>query len=250
MESRGQFIQPTDLYFVHWGGKGELATLAGAYTALKTTTAVIADLDLLRNQTELSKVLAALEMDFDRYRAQCNVVVNALAQQPPITSVNDFLSRARALLESVQQVGQLDTSSKSRFHQLIENSAKWSSRFTVEVRAPNFKASCDLEGKANIPGVGHYHVFVDEGSMPMGGGHDMSMPMGQQHDGGMEMMSMPGMISMPCTNSIAVDLSAWQSGRHTINVELEKNDHTPMVEPGGQPKFAQISITLQNPFRP
>ena len=51
------------------------------------------------------------------------------------------------------------------------------------------------------------------------------------------------------TNAIPVDLSAWPSGQHTVTVELEQNDHTPMVEPGGQPRFAQINITLQNPFR-
>jgi hypothetical protein len=52
------------------------------------------------------------------------------------------------------------------------------------------------------------------------------------------------------TNAIPVDLSAWPSGQHTVTVELEQNDHTPMVEPGGQPRFAQINITLQNPFHP
>jgi hypothetical protein len=129
------------------------------------------------------------------------------------------------------------------------NGATVGPQFTVQVVAPNFNPSCDLEGKPDIAGVGHYHVIIDEGSMPMGGGHDMSMPMDQS--GGMqEMMTMPGMISMPCTNAIPVDLSAWPSGQHTVTVELEQNDHTPMVEPGGQPHSAQISITLQNPFHP
>jgi hypothetical protein len=128
------------------------------------------------------------------------------------------------------------------------NGASVGPQFTVQVVAPNFNPSCDLEGKPDIAGVGHYHVIVDEGSMPMGG-HDMSMPMDQS--GGMqEMMAMPGMISMPCTNAIPIDLSAWPSGQHTVTVELEQNDHTPMVEPGGQPRSAQISITLQNPFHP
>ena len=84
-------------------------------------------------------------------------------------------------------------------------------------------------------------MIVDQG---------MGMPMGQQHDGSVEMMAMPGMISMPCTNAIPVDLSAWPSGPHTLMVELEQNDHTPMLEPGGQPGSAQIAITLENPFRP
>ena len=123
-------------------------------------------------------------------------------------------------------------------------------QFTVEVVAPNFNPSCDLEGKPDIGGVGHYHVIVDEGSMMMGGGgQGMSMPM-DQSSGMQEMMTMPGMIAMPCTNSIPVDLSAWPSGRHTITVELEQNDHTPMIGADGAPHSSQITITLQNPFRP
>ena len=123
------------------------------------------------------------------------------------------------------------------------NNASVPPQFTLQVVAPNFNPSCDLEGKPDIAGVGHYHVIVDEGSMPM------SMPMDQS--GGMqEMMTMPGMIAMPCTNSIPVDLSAWPSGQHTVTVELEQNDHTPMVEPGGAPRSSQIAITLQNPFHP
>lgn len=34
-------------------------------------------------------------------------------------------------------------------------------RFNLEVSWTNFKPSCDLEGKSNIWGVGHLHVFVD-----------------------------------------------------------------------------------------
>lgn len=126
-------------------------------------------------------------------------------------------------------------------------------QFTIEVAAPNFTPSCDLEGKPDIAGVGHYHIIVDEGSMPMGMPMDqsggMQAPM-DQSGGRQEMMTMPGMIAMPCTNSIPVDLSAWPSGRHTVTVELEQNDHTPMVEAGGVPRSSQIAITLQNPFHP
>ncbi|MBI3971111.1 MAG: hypothetical protein HY332_07455 [Chloroflexi bacterium] len=107
----------------------------------------------------------------------------------------------------------------------------------LQVQATRFTASCDLEGKQNVLGFGHYHVFVDQ---------DLAIPM----DMSMAMMEMPGMISMPCGNTIPVDLGAWPSGQHTISVELEQNDHTPLMEPGQGPKFATITVNLQNPFQP
>ena len=104
--------------------------------------------------------------------------------------------------------------------------------FTLQVDKKNFAPSLQLEGKPNLAGRGHYHVFVD---MPMmdtsgGGGQDM---------GGM--MSMAGMIAMPGNDSIPVDLRAWPNGPHTITVEPVQNDHTPIQGA----KEAMIKITLQ-----
>lgn len=97
--------------------------------------------------------------------------------------------------------------------------------FTLGLSANNFTPSCDLEGKQNVVGDGHYHVFVD-------------MPPASSSSG---MMSLAGMIGMPCS-SIPVDLSAWPSGKHTITVELANNDHTPQMAA----KPAMITITLNN----
>ncbi|MBI4491165.1 MAG: hypothetical protein HY690_00005 [Chloroflexi bacterium] len=123
-----------------------------------------------------------------------------------------------------------------------KNGATVGPQFKLEVKPTDFTASCDLEGKQNVAGFGHYHVFVDmdPGAMMMGGGAP----------GAMDMMSMAGMISMPCGSSIPVDLTAWPSGQHMLSVELEQNDHTPLMEPGQGPKFATITVNLQNPFQP
>ncbi len=102
--------------------------------------------------------------------------------------------------------------------------------FTLQVSKTNFAPALELEGKPNLAGYGHYHVFVD---MPM-----MDMTGGQ---GDMGMMSMAGMIGMPGTDSIPVDLRAWPNGQHTITVEPVQNDHTPIQGA----KEAMITITLQ-----
>ena len=76
-------------------------------------------------------------------------------------------------------------------------------QFELAVAPASFQPSEALEGKANIPGYGHYHVFVDM---------DMDM------DAGAMMMSMAGMVAMPGTNTIPMDLSAWPAGKHTVTV--------------------------------
>jgi hypothetical protein len=101
--------------------------------------------------------------------------------------------------------------------------------FTLQVSKTNFTPSLELEGKPNLAGYGHYHVFVD---MP-------SMDAGSSQGGGM--MSMAGMIGMPASDSIPVDLRAWPDGQHTITVEPVQDDHTPIQGAAS----GMVTITLQ-----
>ncbi|MBI3943274.1 MAG: LPXTG cell wall anchor domain-containing protein [Chloroflexi bacterium] len=112
------------------------------------------------------------------------------------------------------------------------DSATVGPKFTIQVQPTNFTPSQELEGKANIAGYGHYHIFVDMdmSSMSMAGG----------------MMSMAGMVDMPGTNTIPVDLSAWPSGKHTITVEPVQNDHTPVQNV----QVAMFTINLQGAAPP
>ena len=98
-----------------------------------------------------------------------------------------------------------------------------------EVKPANFNVATDLEGKANLAGYGHYHVFVDMDMSAMTGG-----------SGGM--MSMAGMVLMPGSNTFSVNLAAWKPGKHVITVEPVQNDHT-MIEGA---KLATITINLQS----
>lgn len=105
------------------------------------------------------------------------------------------------------------------------NGATVGPKFSLQMKPANFTPALDLEGKPNVKGYGHYHVFVD---MKMG---DMS--------GGM--MSMAGMIGMPGSNKIPVDLSSWKNGKHTITVMEVQNDHTPIM--GAKPAMVEINLT-------
>jgi hypothetical protein len=110
-------------------------------------------------------------------------------------------------------------------------------QFTIDVKPVNFEATEDLEGKQNVPGFGHWHVFVDT---PMDAmmmeGEDMAGTPGAE--GEMHMMAMGGMILMPGTNSFEVDLTAWGPGEHTIFIEPVQNDHTNFAE------FEHVEFTV------
>jgi hypothetical protein len=117
-------------------------------------------------------------------------------------------------------------------------------RFTVEVKPVNFTPSETLEGKANVPGYGHYHVFVDTDMAMMGMGmaspeaEMMASPAAEDH---MAMMSMAGMVLMPGTNTFELDLTAWRPGEHTIWIEPVQNDHTTFESFG----HVEFTVTVQ-----
>jgi hypothetical protein len=82
-------------------------------------------------------------------------------------------------------------------------------RFPVQVIPANFSPTSALEGKTNVPGYGHYHVWVDAPEKPA---------------------SLANLVLMPGTNGFTLDLSAWGEGQHTIHIEPAQNDHT-MYDP-------------------
>jgi len=113
-------------------------------------------------------------------------------------------------------------------------------KFNLELAVHDFTLSCDAEGKADEPGVGHLHVFVKQAGVTdrapaMSGMSDMG---GGMSGGG---MSMVGMIGMPCTKTIAVDLSTWKSGKANIVAMLANNDHMPAMGT----RAASIEVTLK-----
>lgn len=120
-------------------------------------------------------------------------------------------------------------------------------KFTMQFQTTNFIPSLELDGKPNIKGYGHLHVFVDmaatDMSSPAASGAAASSGAAQDD---MAMMSMAGMIGMPGGNSFPVDLSAWPNGKHTLTAELVQNDHTPVA--GAKP--AMVSVSLQGAGAP
>lgn len=111
-----------------------------------------------------------------------------------------------------------------------KNGERVDKKFTLKVATGNFRLSC-AEGKDNVAGYGHLHVFVNQAEAAGQAADHMGMAgmkgeMGDKGMQGMAGMAMPGMVDMPCTTAVPLDLSAWKSGEAKIQVMLAKNDHT------------------------
>lgn len=126
IETQGRLNRAADLYFVHGGGKGQLANLARAYRALNVRTAVVADLDLLRKKDDMANLLAALGSDLAETEGIYNAVHSALSDRPPLTSVKDSLSKVRAILNTVETGDAVSGEKRREILGLLEHAAPWS----------------------------------------------------------------------------------------------------------------------------
>ena len=100
-----------------------------------------------------------------------------------------------------------------------KDGATLSGTFTVKVAFTNFKPACDLMGKPDVPGYGHWHVNVDSMSGPM--------------------MGMGTMLGMSCTGTFRGTTVGLQPGStHTLFALLTDNGHAPLDV------FAQIQFTV------
>lgn len=141
-----------------------------------------------------------------------------------------------------------------------KNGASVAKRFNLILAVSHFDLSCNLEGKRDVAGWGHIHVFVQQAGETSASPRTpmialmktpQGMKMGQQlmKQTGMTidqlkpmlMMGEAGMIGMPCTKTIPVDLSTWHSGAAQILVMLANNDHMPAA--GAAP--SSISVKLK-----
>jgi energy-coupling factor transporter ATP-binding protein EcfA2 len=124
-EDKGR-IATSDFYFVHGGGKGNLTTLASAYHSLQTRTAVIADIDLMRNQVEHYKTLAALGGDLDVDDVRYKAVINALKDAAPLMPLAAAVDELRKVADGIESRNEIATDDRKRIQKVVYDSAKFS----------------------------------------------------------------------------------------------------------------------------
>jgi hypothetical protein len=119
-------------------------------------------------------------------------------------------------------------------------------KFDVKLALTGFHNTCDLEGRQDIAGHGHIHIFASQAGvtdktaeppmvamMKTPNGKMMADEIAKETGVSMDQltsmasMSMKGLLGMPCTSTIPVDLSKWHSGQARIMIMLANNDHMP-----------------------
>jgi len=80
--------------------------------------------------------------------------------------------------------------------------------FDVWVQVSTYNVRCDLEGKPDVAGYGHWHVNLDSTSGPM--------------------MGMMTMLRMSCGNVLHLSTKGMAVGRHTLIAFLADNQHAPL----------------------
>lgn len=90
-----------------------------------------------------------------------------------------------------------------------KNGATVSGSFDVVVEVKNYNLSCDLMGKPDVAGYGHWHANLDSMTGPM--------------------MGMGTMLGMSCTTVFHATTQGLQAGQtHTIIALLTDNGHAPL----------------------
>src|SRR5438093_8793878 len=90
-----------------------------------------------------------------------------------------------------------------------KNGATLSGSFTVKVAFANFTPACNLMGKPDVTGYGHWHVNIDSMSGPM--------------------MGMGSMLGMTCTQTFRGTTVGLPPGTtHTLFALLTDNGHAPL----------------------
>ncbi len=79
--------------------------------------------------------------------------------------------------------------------------------FDVRVQVTNLTLTCDLEGKPDVAGYGHWHVNVDTTNSAMNG--------------------MATMARMSCTDTMHLTTQGFKSGKHTLIAYLADDQHAP-----------------------
>jgi len=117
---------PFDPYFVHGGGKGALRSLVEAYRRLGIPTAVIADLDLLKSQSDFAALFSVLGGEPESTERLFMTAVNGLADLGAALKFPDFISQFTTLLSEMKAENKLAAEKRRRALHLLENAADWS----------------------------------------------------------------------------------------------------------------------------
>lgn len=161
---------PSDVHFVHGGGKGKIKFLVDAYKKLKVPVVAISDFDLLRNDETLKSLYETMGGDFSNIRGLYNSAENVLSGAGSVKTPLDALAEIERLViklkEKVKENGSISSADADniKISKLMEDARDWSNAKKLGLRSVKSgakKSVKDLLTELETMGV----FIVDNGEL-------------------------------------------------------------------------------------
>ena len=114
-----------DVLFVHGGGKTRMAALAQSLRALDVPVDVIADIDILRNQADLRKLIETLGGDWHEAKTLSKAINSAIAQSPLNLDSPGVKNEIEEILKETPQGGEFPIDLRKRIEATFPKASRW-----------------------------------------------------------------------------------------------------------------------------
>jgi hypothetical protein len=117
-------LQP-DVLFVHAGGKHRLAALAEALRALDVDVDVIVDMDVIKDEAVLQRLVLALGGTWPDVKAQADPLRTAIESQKPTLSASEVTAEISKILTKTPSTGAFPKILRDEINAVFRKSTPW-----------------------------------------------------------------------------------------------------------------------------
>ena len=117
--------QHPDVLFVHAGGKNRMATMAQSLGALDVPVDVIADMDILRDQNDLKKLVEALKGDWNQVGPLSKSINSAIEQTQPNLDSPGVKHEIEGILNEAPASGEFPNQLRKRIKATFSKVSRW-----------------------------------------------------------------------------------------------------------------------------
>lgn len=117
--------QQPDVLFVHAGGKHRMAALAESLRALDVTVDVVADMDVLKEEAVLQRIIAALGNNWAAVHAHARPLKTAIEEHKPSLTSGEVAIGIREILDEAPTPGEFPRELRAGIDVILRNASPW-----------------------------------------------------------------------------------------------------------------------------
>ena len=117
--------QQPDVLFVHANGKDRMAALVKALRELDVPVDVIADIDVLNDETVFKNLLEALGGDWSAIQSMRQTVCFSIEQKRPPLNAGDITKAIQVVLQDIQPTGEFPKEKHSEIDKIFRKATPW-----------------------------------------------------------------------------------------------------------------------------